>query len=74
MTIALKDFIASDFPFYAVDTLVEFIDDTRAREILKYLMEIASKDKILIVTKTKPYAGEVRLLTQEDILVNQLVV
>jgi len=74
ITIALKDFIASDFPFYVVDTLIEFIDDTRAKAILEYLMEVAGKNKVLIVTKVKPYTGEVRLLTQEDILVNKLVV
>lgn len=73
MTIALKDFIASDFPFYSVDTLIEFIDDTRAREILKYLIELAGQNNVLIVTKTKPYTGETRLLTQKDILVNQIV-
>jgi len=57
-----------------VDTLIEFIDDTRAKAILEYLMEVAGKNKVLIVTKVKPYTGEVRLLTQEDILVNKLVV
>ncbi len=73
MTLALKEYIAEEFPFYVIDTLIEFIDDTRAREILKYLMELAGKSKILIVTKTKPYTGELRLLSQEDILVNQII-
>jgi len=72
ITLALKDYVAEDFPFYVVDTLVEFIDDTRAREILKYLMEVAGKNKVLIVTKTKPYTGEPKLLTQEDIVVNKV--
>ncbi len=72
MTLALKDYIAADFPFYVVDTLIEFIDDTRAKEIMKYLMNIAGKDKAVIVTKTRPYTGEPRLLSQEDILVNKI--
>ena len=56
-----------------VDTLIEFIDDTRAKEIMKYLMEVAGDNKVVIVTKTKPYTGEVKLLTQEDILVNKII-
>jgi len=73
VTLALKDYIVADFPFYAVDTLIEFIDDARAKEILRYLMNVAGEDKIIIVTKTRPYTGEPRLLTQEDIIVNNVV-
>ena len=72
MTLALRDYVATDFPFYVVDTLIEFIDDTRAREILKYLMDIAGNDKVVIVTKTKPYTGEPKLLSQDDIIVNKI--
>ena len=73
MTMALKDYVAEDFPFYVIDTLIEFVDDTRAKEILKYLMEVASENKIVIVTKTKPYTGEPKLLSQEDIIVNKII-
>lgn len=72
MTLVLKDYIAHDFPFYVVDTLIEFVDDARAREILRYLMEIIGNDKIVIVTKTKPFTGEPKLLSQDDILVNRI--
>lgn len=71
ITLVLKDYVASDFPFYVIDTLVEFMDDTRAREVLKYLMEIAG-DNIVVVSKTKPFTGELKLLTQEDIVVNKI--
>jgi DNA repair exonuclease SbcCD ATPase subunit len=72
LTLSLKEHVASDFPLYAVDTLVEFIDDTRAKEVIKYLADFASKTStIAIVTKTKPYTGEPRLLSQEDIITNQ---
>ncbi|MCC6009966.1 MAG: AAA family ATPase [Fervidicoccaceae archaeon] len=73
LTLALKEYVADDFPFYVVDSLIEFIDDARAKEVLKYLMDFAnSSNTIVIVTKTKPYTGEQRLLTQEDILLNQI--
>jgi len=72
MALALKDFVAGDFPFYVVDTLIEFMDDARAREVMRYLMEEAGAGKVVIVTKTKPYAGEPRLLSQEDIVVNEI--
>jgi DNA repair exonuclease SbcCD ATPase subunit len=73
LTLSLKEHIASDFPLYAVDTLVEFIDDTRAREVIKYLADFASKtDTVAVVAKTKPYTGEPRLLSQEDIMTNQI--
>jgi len=71
MTVALKDYVAPDFPFYVVDSLIEFIDDARAREVLKYLMEIG-KDKVVVVSKTKPYTGQPSLLSQEDIVVNSI--
>jgi DNA repair exonuclease SbcCD ATPase subunit len=72
LTLSLKEHVASEFPLYAVDTLVEFIDDTRAKEVIKYLADITSKTStIAIVTKTKPYTGEPRLLSQEDIITNQ---
>ncbi|RLE79045.1 MAG: hypothetical protein DRJ52_09230 [Thermoprotei archaeon] len=74
VTIALKDYVAEEFPFYVVDTLIEFIDDTRARDIMMYLMKMAGKRKIVIVTKTKPYTGETRLLSQDDILINKIAV
>jgi len=73
VTVALKDFVAESFPFYVIDTLIEFIDDTRAKEVLKYLMEIADGRTVVIVTKTRPYSGEPRLLSQEDILVNEII-
>jgi chromosome segregation ATPase len=67
LTLSLKEHVASDFPLYAVDTLIEFIDDTRAKEVIKYLADFASKTStIAIVTKTKPYTGEPRLLSQEE--------
>jgi len=69
LAITLKDFVAQDFPFYVVDTLIEFIDDSRAKEIVKYLTEIGQNDKVLVVTKTKPYSGEQKVLTQEDIII-----
>ena len=72
MTLVLKEYVAEEFPFYVVDTLMEFIDDTRAAEVLKYLMEAAGNDKVIIVTKTRPFTGEPRLLSQEDILVNTI--
>jgi len=71
MTMALKEYVASDFPFYVVDSIIEFIDDARAREILRYLMEVG-KDKVVVVTKTRPYSGQPTLLSQEDILVNSI--
>lgn len=75
LTLSLKEYVAEDFPFYVVDGLIEFIDDARAKEVLRYLMEFANRSNIIIVvTKTKPYSGEPRLLTQEDILLNQLVI
>jgi DNA repair exonuclease SbcCD ATPase subunit len=75
LTLALKEYVAEDFPFYVIDSLIEFIDDARTKEVLEYLMEFANNSNIvLVVTKTKPYAGEPRLLTQEDILSNQIVV
>jgi len=74
MTMALKDYVAEDFPFYVIDTLIEFVDDTRAKEILKYLMDVAGENKIVIVTKTKPYTGEPKLLSQEDIIVNKITI
>jgi len=74
MSLALKDYVAEEFPFYVVDTLIEFIDDTRAREVLRYLMEISKSNKIIIVTKTKPYTGEPKILSQEDIIVNKIVI
>ena len=73
MTMALKDYVAEEFPFYIVDTLIEFIDDTRAKEVMKYLMEAAGENKVVIVTKTKPYTGEPKLLSQEDIIVNKVI-
>jgi chromosome segregation ATPase len=72
ITYALKEYVAEEFPFYVVDTLIEFIDDTRAREVLSYLMESASDKNVIIVTKTKPYTGEPTLLTQNNILVNEI--
>lgn len=72
ITYALKEYVAEDFPFYVIDTLIEFIDDTRAREVLNYLMESASSKNIIIITKTKPYTGEPTLLTQDNILVNEI--
>jgi chromosome segregation ATPase len=75
LTLSLKEHVAGDFPLYTVDTLIEFIDDTRAKEVLRYLMDFASKtDTVVIVTKTKPYTGEPRLLSQEDIIVNQVTI
>ena len=74
MTMALKDYVAEDFPFYVIDTLIEFVDDTRAKEILKYLMGVAGENKVVIVTKTKPYTGEPKLLSQEDIIVNKITI
>jgi DNA repair exonuclease SbcCD ATPase subunit len=72
LTLSLKEYVASEFPLYAVDTLIEFIDDTRAKEVIKYLADITSKTgTIAIVTKTKPYTGEPKLLSQEDIITNQ---
>jgi chromosome segregation ATPase len=72
ITYALKEYVAEEFPFYVVDTLIEFIDDTRAREVLNYLMESAGSKNVIIVTKTKPYTGEPTILTQNDILVNEI--
>ena len=74
VTLALKDYVAEEFPFYVVDTLIEFIDDTRVREVLRYLMEVSKDGKIIIVTKTRPYTGEVKILSQEDIIVNRIVI
>jgi DNA repair exonuclease SbcCD ATPase subunit len=74
LTLSLKDHVASEFPLYAVDTLIEFIDDTRAKEVIKYLADITSKTgTIAIVTKTKPYTGEPKLLSQEDIITTEQV-
>ena len=72
ITYALKEHIAEEFPFYVVDTLIEFIDDTRAREVLNYLMESVGDKNVIIVTKTKPYTGESTILTQNDILINEI--
>lgn len=73
MLLALNERVASDFPLYCIDTLIEFVDDTRAKDVLKYLMEMARKaDKIIVVTKIKPYTGEPAPLTQEDILMNEI--
>jgi len=71
MTMALKDYVAGDFPFYVVDSIIEFIDDARAREVLRYLMEVG-KDKVVVVTKTRPYSGQPAPLSQEDIFVNSI--
>ena len=68
LTTTLKDFVAEEFPFYVVDTIIELIDDFRAREIIKYLKEKSKDKEILLITKTKPYSGEVKLLSQEDIV------
>jgi DNA repair exonuclease SbcCD ATPase subunit len=74
LTLSLKEYVASEFPLYAVDTLIEFIDDTRAKEVIKYLADITSKTgTIAIVTKTKPYTGEPKLLSQEDIITAEQV-
>lgn len=72
MLLALKERIADDFPYCCIDTLIEFVDDTRAKEVFKYLMEVAKNGKVIIITKTKPYTGEPTLLTQKDILVNEI--
>ncbi len=71
MTMALKDYVVPDFPFYIVDSVIEFIDDARAGEVLKYLMEVG-KNKVVIVSKTKPYSGQPSLLSQEDIFINNI--
>jgi uncharacterized protein YhaN len=34
ITFSLKEGIAEDFPFYVIDTLIEFIDDARAKDVL----------------------------------------
>jgi chromosome segregation ATPase len=73
ITFSLKECIAEDFPFYVIDTLIEFIDDARAKEVLNYLMNAAGNTAI-VVTKTKAYSGESKFLTQENILVNKIPV
>jgi len=72
LTLALKEYVASDFPFYILDGLIELIDEARAKVILDYLKERAGNRFVVIVTKNMPFTGEAREVHQEDIYVNTI--
>lgn len=72
LTLALKECVAPDYLFYILDGIVELIDETRLKAILKYLREKADKRLVIIVTKNRPFAEEIREIQQEDIYINSI--
>jgi len=72
LTLTLKDYVAPDFPIYVIDGLIELIDETRIKEVLQYLQEQADERLVVVVTKNKPFTGEPKEVSQEDIFMNAI--
>ncbi|GEM_PF-6019995 len=73
LTLILKNYLLPDFPVYAIDSLLELVDEGRLKKVLEYLIQCSKKqDIIILATKVKPFKGKPELLSQRDIFLNKI--